>query len=148
MPSYSSGKFGRVGETGVVISGFAQLQRALRRVGDGIQPELRTRIKKIGDHVKDVAEANVEHKTGRHSGSPTIEAGLKVSVQQRGASVYTTAPHGGVQNVGGMVEGRGPHVKRASASHYMDRAVTTSEAFVEQETEGLLDWLETTFAED
>ena len=51
-------------------------------------------------------------------------------------------------NVGAWSQGRGPHISRTSASHYMDRAVKSSEAYVLAETEAVMDWLMTTFQED
>lgn len=148
--SYGAGKFQRAGEgDAVVLEGFAQLQAALKRIEDGTYPELRERLRAIGEHVKARAEGNITHRTGRHGAEgPRLGQSLKVSVTQRSASVYSTAVHGGAQNVGAWTrDGRGPHISRANASHYMDKAVKSEQAFVEQETEALIQWLLTTFEE-
>ncbi len=154
MPStYGAGKYGRAAENNaIVVEGLADLQRALRATEVGVEKEVQARIRLIGEEVKRRAAANVQHKTNRHAADgESIEARMGISVVLRGASIYTTAIHGGVQNVGGGPHAgwaaRGPHIKRADASHYMDRAVTSSRAFVEQETEAVMDWLQTTFQE-
>lgn len=145
--AYGAGKFGRANGA-VAVQGFAQLQAALRRIEDGSQAELRARLRVVGEHVKDAARGNVPHKTGRHGEGPHIEDALKVSVVAKGASVYTTAPQGGAINVGAWVKtGRGPHIKRADASHYMDRAVSGSTRILEAQTQAVMDWLITTFEE-
>lgn len=148
MARYGAGKYGRAeGNNAIVVDGFFELQRGLRRIEAGIQREVQARIKIIGAHVAEVARSNIPHKTGRHGGDGTIEDTLRVSAVLRGASIYTLAPHGGAINVGAWSKARGPHIQRARASHYMDRAVSTSTAFVEAETQAVLDWVETTFQE-
>lgn len=144
MASYGAGRYGRAGDA-IVVSGFTELQRALRATELGVQKEVQARIRIIGEHVASVARGNVPHTLGRSGASPTIEAGMRVSTILRGASIYTLAPHGGAINVGAMVSGRGPHIKRADASHYMDRAVTDSQPFVEAQTQAVLAWVDTTF---
>jgi hypothetical protein len=158
MPSYASagGVRSRAAAAGnaVVVQGFEQLQRALLRIEGGINPELRLRLKAIGLAVAHTAAGNVPHATGRHGDPdvPLLEDSIKVSTTLRSASIYATAVHGGVQNVGGGPHAgwgaRGPHVKRADASHYMDRAVETEAAFVLQEINELITWVTTTFGED
>lgn len=147
MPAFS------VRDQGVVLHGFEQLTRALRRiegqgVGDfGIEYELQKRLRTIGETVAKAAPQFVSHKTGRHGdpGNPRLEDSVKVSVTTKSASVYSTALHGGAQNVGaGPHAGwaaRGPHIRAASASHWMNRAVNSQKAFVETEMEGLLEWV-------
>lgn len=144
MASYGSqgNRFKRAGKNGgVAVSGFAQIQRGLASIEGGAKSEVRKRFVEVGGYVKTRAAANVTHKTGRHVGIPSIEDGLKISVLQKGVSIYTTAPHGGVQNVGAWTrQGRGPHVSRKNASRYMDRAVKQSAPFVERETQAVIDW--------
>lgn len=140
-----------VRDQGVALSGFTQLQVALRRVegvGDyGLAYEVQAQMRRIGEKVALDAPGFVTHKTGRH-GSPSVpklEDSVHVSVTTRSASVYSSAEHGGVQNVGGFphagVEARGPHVKRADASHWMNRAVAENYAFVELEVNRLIERL-------
>ena len=143
MPSYGAAKYARASEGGAVaVHGFAGLQAALKRIEDGVQPELRRKILEIGAQVALVAAGNAPRDTGQ------LQHSIKVSAFSRGASVYSTADYGGVQNVGAMTRsGRGPHVKRGRASHYMDKAVTETSPWVEQEISSVLDWLLTTFQE-
>lgn len=138
-------------DAGVAVQGFDQLQRALRRIEGGIAPELRVKLKAIGEHVKEVAEGNVSHKSGERHGDdsqPKLEDSVKVSATLKSASIYSTAVHGGAINVGAWTTtGRGPHISRGTAQHWMDRAVRSEESFVEREVNALLDWLLTTFEE-
>lgn len=85
-----------------------------------------------------------------HTGD--LQASIKSSVANTSASVYSTVEYGGAINYGAFpklgAHARGPHIKRANASHYMDRAVSDLSTWVEGEIVGLLDWLLTTFMED
>jgi hypothetical protein len=126
--------------TAISVQGFAQLSRALRALGDGADKELRRRLKEIGDVVGLVAAGDAPRITGE------LQHSIKSSAVTRGASVYSTAVYGGAINYGAWTKrGRGPHIRRASASHYMDKAVTQTQPFVEHEAEALLDWAMTTF---
>lgn len=129
---------------GVSVDGFAQLLRALKRVDDGLFPELHSRLKAIGARVELVAAGNVTHRTGRSGSTPRIEDSIKVSVTQTSASVYSTAEHGGVQNYGGRV-GHGAVIKRAAVSQYMTVAVKDTQPWVKEEMDGLISWLLTEF---
>lgn len=135
--------FGRAGDTGAVaVRGFAALQAALKRIEDGTQGEVQRRIREIGERVALVAASKAPRRTGE------LQHSIKTSVATRSASVYSTAIYGGVQNVGAWTkEGRGPHVTRARASHYMDRAVQELAPWVEQEIQAVVDWILTTFQE-
>jgi hypothetical protein len=144
--SYGAGKFARAGGSeggAVAVQGFDQLQRALRRIEDGTAPELKQRMKLIGEHVREVARGNITHKTGRHDPHvPRLEDSLKVSVTMRGASIYSTSEAGGAQNVGGRVgRNHATILKRADASHYMDNAVKSETAYVQKEVNEVINWL-------
>lgn len=145
MPqSIGAAKFRNAGENNAVaVQGFQQLSRALKRIEDGVYPEFRKKLKEIGDRVALVAASNAPRRTGE------LQHSIKTSVTERGASVYSTAIYGGAQNFGAFPhmgkEHRGPHIKRANASHYMDRAVTQLESWVEQETQAVIDWVISTF---
>lgn len=127
------------------VKGLAELQRALRRVDELANPDaisakgFKESLRTIGTHVKDTARGNVTHRTGRHGEGPTIPGSLKVGVVQRGVSVYTTAPHGFVQDRGGRV---GRHhatlLARGDVSQYMTRAVVAEQGHVAQELDRLL----------
>lgn len=134
----------RVRNEGVALRGFAELQRALREIDRKQSAELRKRLRNVGQDVAKVARNNVTHESGRHFGSPAIEDSIRVAISRNSAAVYSTAPHGGVQNVGGRV-GHGAILKRADVSQYMNRAVAQTREEVARELDGLLDWLVDTF---
>ena len=127
----------------VKFSGFTQLSRALRRIEDGAYPELQKKLRDIGDQVALVAAGNAPRGiTGE------LQHSMKTSVTLSGASVYSSSIYGGAQNYGAWEKhGRGPHISRARASHYMDKAVAETEGYVLAEMEAVLDWLTTTFEE-
>lgn len=126
----------------VKFNGFAQLSRALKRIEDGTYPELRQRLRDIGDRVALVAAGNAPRDTG------ALQHSMRTSVTLNGASVYSSSIYGGAQNYGAWEKhGRGPHIRRDRASHYMDKAVAETEGYVLAEMEAVLDWLTTTFEE-
>lgn len=124
-------------EEGVVVEGLGPMIRVLARAEHELAPQLRDRLKRgVGGIVLPVARGYAPVVSGRLRGS------LKVSVTQRGASIYSASVYGGAQNYGAWKrDGRGPHIPRDRASHYMTRAVQTTRPRVEQEVLGLLDWL-------
>jgi hypothetical protein len=137
---------------GVAMVGFTQINEALQRIDGGrgnfgIEYELQRRLRTIGETVAKAAPGNITHRTGRHGDESNgrLEDSVKVSVTTRSASVYSTSVYGGAQNVGaGPHAGwraRGPHIKAANASHWMNKTVNSQKAFVEAEMDGLLDWL-------
>lgn len=141
-----------VRDQGVVVHGFAALQRALNSVQSradyGLAYELQRRLRTIGEKVAESAPEFVTHYSG-HTGpypgepdNPRLEDSVRVSVTTRSASVYSTAMHGGAQNVGGQV-GRKRHtiLERAKVSKWMNKAVSSNYIFVDKEVDGLLDWL-------
>lgn len=136
-----------VRDQGIVMSGFTELNRALERIGSrsnfGIEYELQRRLRTVGETVAKAAPQFVTHKTGRNSGQ--LESSVKVSVTTKSASVYSTSVYGGIQNVGGGPKAgwsaRGPHIRRANASQWMNKGVASQRAFVTDELEGLLDWV-------
>jgi hypothetical protein len=121
------------------VKGLAELQRALRRVEGNSDKDLKRHLRVIGTTVKTRAAGNLSHRTGRHGEGPTIEGSLRVGVVQRGVSVYTTAPHGYVQDRGGRV---GRHhatlLARGSVSQYMTRAVVEGQSTVARELDALM----------
>ena len=99
--------------------------------------DLRAELKAVAEPVRAKAKANVQHKTGRHGQERTRLADtIKVSATQRAVSVYSSSPYAAVQDVGGRV-GHGALISRASASHYMTKAVQDSQ----HDTEAALDRL-------
>lgn len=131
-----------VGE-GIAVQGFAQLSRVLGKVEEGVQPEMRRRLRGIGDKVALVAAGNAPR-----GATGELQHDMKVSVTNTSASVYNTAVYAGAINSGAWTAGgRGPHIARGNASHYMDRAVSGLKGWVEQETNAVLDWVVSTFEE-
>lgn len=143
MASYGAGKYARAGEGGAVaVQGFAQLSAALARIADGTQDELKARIRAVGERVALVAAGNAPRgDTGQ------LQHSIRVAVAGRGASVYSSSLYGGAQNVGAWVKGRGPHISRTRASHYMDRAVDQTAPWVVTELDSVMEWVTTTFTE-
>lgn len=128
---------------GISVQGFAGLQRALRRVEGGAQPEMRARLRAIGERIALVAAGDAPRNTGE------LQHSIKTSVKNAGASIYSNAVYGGAINYGAWTQhGRGPHISRRGASHYMNRAVTQTSSWVEGEIDGLLDWVVSTFEKD
>jgi hypothetical protein len=140
-----------VRDQAIVLNGYTQLTQALQRIEGrgnfGADYEMQRRLRTVGETVAKAAPQFVTHTTGRHGsqGNPHLEDSVKVSVTARSASVYSTAEHGGVQNVGGGPKtgwaARGPHVKRDRASKWMIRAVASEQEFIREEMDGLVDWV-------
>lgn len=121
----------------VVIEGLVPLQRALRRAEGDTDQHLKKRLKEAAEPVKRAAQAGVTNKWPDRPGD--LAASIKIGVNQRSVSVYSNAPHAKVQDQGGVVAGRGPHIFRASASKYMTKAITKSAAEVNQRLGKVLD---------
>jgi phage gpG-like protein len=149
----------KVGDQGVDVVGFAQLNAALNRIGGGkadfgLEYELQRRIRLIGEEIAKTAPQFVTHKTGRHGdpSTPRLEDSVKVSVTANSASVYSTSEYGGIQNTGGGPHAgwaaKGPHVRSDKASEWMNKAVRSKEQWVEAQMDGLVDWLLDEFESD
>lgn len=121
-----SRKKGARGDYALAVEGLGDLRRALKRVDAEADKAVRRELKEIGDAVRDRAARNVEHKTGRHNpGQKHLEHTLKTSVTRNAVTVFSNAPHAGVQDRGGRV-GHGAIIHRARASGYMTKAVSQS----------------------
>lgn len=137
-----------VRDEGILVRGFTEVQRALKRLDAELAGEVRDKLKLIGERVKEVAAGNVSHKTGRHGNpGPRIEDSIKVGATLKQASVYSTSVAAGVQNSGGTV-GYGAVVRREDVSQFMTRAVQSTEGYIEQETQAVIDWLLAEFERD
>lgn len=136
----ASAKYGRAVNNGsIALSGFRELIYALGSIEDGADLEARKRIRTVGERVALVAAGNAPRRTGE------LQHSIKTSVALASASVYSSAVYGGAINFGAWSRGRGPHIKRGSASHYMDRAVKETAPWVAQEMDSLLDWAQDKF---
>jgi phage gpG-like protein len=136
----------------IIVNGLPELQKAFERIGGGkanfgIEYELQHRLRNIGEHVAVAAEGFITHKTGRH-GDPTLprlEDTLGTSVTAKRATVFSTSPYARVQQFGGGPKAgwtrRGPHVQARNASRFLTKAVASEHAYVEQETDAVLDWI-------
>lgn len=139
MPSVYGG---RPGQHGVAVHGLAEIQKALNliqgeeRANYGIAYEMRARLLRIGEAIKSRAQELAPERSG------DLRKSIAVSVTQRAASVYSRMIYGGIQNEGGQI-GREHRtlLRRDQVSRYMDRAVDSMKAYVEEQTNSLVDWL-------
>lgn len=113
----------------VQVRGLAELQKAFKRIGGDLSKNTRKALKEIAEPVRSKAQANIQHKTGRHSKDGPLR--VKVGATQRAVSVYATAPYARVQDSGGHV-GHGAIITRANASAYMTKAVKEGQPVVEK----------------
>lgn len=143
MALSSGSKYGRATDnSAVVLSGFSELIRAVGSIEDGADLEARRRVAEVGRRVALVAAANAPRRTGE------LQHSVKSSVAGSSASIYSTAVYGGAVNFGAWTKfGRGPHITRAGASHYMDKAVKETSPWVAERMDGLLDWVTRKFEE-
>lgn len=139
MPSLHT-SLKRGGAIGVSVVGFEEIYRALKAIEGGMPREVRAKLRAVGNIVKNAAAKNVTHKWPDRPVSIRLAESLKVSLTQKSASVYSTAPHGGAQNVGAMSKGSGPHITRAHASRYMNAAVDEKRSWVAAQMDEVLDW--------
>lgn len=130
------------------ITGYTELQRALKRTDSRAYPYLRRELLNIAGDVRTTARVYVPHKTGRHGGPGVEKLGpsIRTNVTSYGASVSSGAPHSIVQDVGGRV-GNGAIIRRADASHYMTMAVRDSQPYVTRRLNVLMNELERSFEE-
>jgi hypothetical protein len=139
-------------DQGIVVRGFPELQKALERIGPkanfGVEYEVQRRLHNIGEHVAVASEGFITHGTGRHGDPalPRLEDTVRVSVTQRRSTVYSQSPYAAVQNFGGGPKAgwaaRGPHIPRASASKWLNKAVASERTYVDSEYDGVLDFIE------
>lgn len=113
----------------VQVRGLAALQRTFRKIGGDLPKNTRKALKEIAEPVRSKAQANIQHKTGRHSKDGPLK--VRISASQRAVSVYANEPYAAVQDQGGRV-GHGAIITRASASAYMTKAVQQSKGDVER----------------
>lgn len=130
----------------IVVHGLADMQRVLRKAEHELAPQLRQRLKDTGEGIvapvaRRYAPVGVRSAQYRFGGR-TLAESIRVSATQRGASVYSTAVYGGVQNFGGRVgRNHATVLRRADVSQYMTRAVADTRAPAAAHIEGVLDWL-------
>ena len=147
MPHSADGFQGVYGNA-VIMVGYTELQRSLRTLAGpgnfGIDYEVTQRLKAIGEKVAVAAPRFVSHKTGKSGageGGP-LGGSVGVSVKLKQAETFSRAIYGGVQERGGWTKsGRGPHVSRGAASHWMSRAVESQGAAIQAEVDGMSDWV-------
>ena len=113
----------------VQVRGLAELQRTFKRIGGDLPRNTRKALKEIADPIRAKAQANIQHKTGRHSKDGPLK--VRISVTQKGVSVYSNEVYARIQDQGGRV-GHGAIITRASASRYMTKAVQQSKGDVER----------------
>lgn len=131
---------------GVVVSGLTDMQRVLKKGGSELGPELKKRLKDVGEGIvapvaRRYAPQGVRSARYRFSG-PSLHESIRAGATQKGATVYSTSVYGGVQNFGGKVgRNHATLLKRADVSQYMTRAVRETRVPVTRHVEGTLDWL-------
>jgi HK97 gp10 family phage protein len=113
----------------VQVRGLAELQRTFKRIGGDLPRNTRKALKEIADPIRAKAQANIQHKTGRHSKDGPLK--VRISTTQKGVSVYSNEVYARIQDQGGRV-GHGAIITRASASRYMTKAVQQSKGDVER----------------
>lgn len=133
----------------VHVEGLTSLLRALRRAETGADRELKGRLRKMAEPIRDRARANVEHKTGRHGDPdlPPLADTIKIGVTQKAVSVYSASPYSARQDRGGYGN-HGSLITRANASAYMTRAVEQGQANIADEVENLWEDMEIEIARD
>lgn len=142
MPSlYRSGRGQGAYVSGgtIAIEGLVPLQRALRLAESNTDKHLKARLKEAAKPVQEAAKGNAPKLSGKLAGS------IRIGVNQRSVSVYTNVVYAHAQERGAWVAGRGPHISRANASHYIKRAVETKAMEVNQRVGRVLDDLSRDF---
>ncbi len=126
----------------VRVKGLRELQSSMRKAGGEAARDLKRDLRTLGKTVLADAKSNapVGPRPKRSSTKP-LAASLRISVNQRGVSVYSNAEHAYVQDRGGRV-GKGAVITRASASGYMTKAVADARPRVNRELEQILDRLD------
>lgn len=122
------------------------MQRVLKKGGNKLAPELRQRLKDVGEGIvapvaRQYAPRGVRSALYRFSG-PSLHESIKTGVTRTGATVYSANVYGGVQNFGGRVgRNHATILRRADVSGYMTRAVRDTKPATTRHVEGALDWL-------
>lgn len=126
-----------------MVQGLSDMQRALRRAESGLGPELKKRLKDAGEQIVAPAARARAPRGLDHTGSlPRLATTIRSGANQRGASVWSTHPGGGVQNFGGRVgRNHATVLERNRVSQYMTEAVKATREPVAREVESVLDWL-------
>jgi hypothetical protein len=89
----------------VRTQGLRELQRDLKRIAPEVAKGLRKDIRDIGRPVLAQARVNAPYLTGELSRS------LRLSVTQRGISIYSTLPQAPVLHWGGTIRPRGTAIE-------------------------------------
>lgn len=133
-------------EEGVYVQGLSDMQRVLKKGGNRLAPELRQRLKDVGEGIvapvaRRYAPQGVRSARYRFSG-PSLHESIKVGATRTGATVYSASIYGGAQNFGGRVgRNHATILRRADVSQYMTRAVRDTAPTTVRHVEGTLDWL-------
>ena len=121
-------------DNSIHVEGLAPLQRALKKAEGETGKQLRRELRAIANDVRDAAKSNAPKRSGALAG------GVKSSVTQRGASVYSNLVYAYVQDRGGQVgRNRATLLRRSDVSQYMTRAVQREAPRVQRRMERVLD---------
>jgi hypothetical protein len=83
------------------VDGLKDFRRDLKRLGPEVDKDLRREIRDASTRVLQEARAVAPVRTG------TLARSLKVSVTQRGASIYSDLPYAPIVHWGGTISPRG-----------------------------------------
>lgn len=102
----------------VQVEGLLSLQRALRHTEGRLDKNLKKELVEIAKPVRDAARANAPKRSGQ------LARSIRIGVARGGVSIYSSLVYSLAIEEGAWTRtGRGPHISRSSASHYMKRAV-------------------------
>lgn len=123
----------------VRVKGLRELQSSLRKAEGDTDKMLKRDLRKLGNTVKDDAKANAPvGPRPKRSNTPPLAGSLRVSVTNRGVSIFSAAAHAYVQDRGGKV-GRGAVIPRSSASGYLTKAAAQNRVRIDTELRQLVD---------
>ncbi|MDP2712096.1 MAG: hypothetical protein Q8O56_12845 [Solirubrobacteraceae bacterium] len=133
-----------VSENTLVVRGLRPLQASMRRADRDALRDLRRDLRELGNSVRDGARSNAPvGPRPKRSATPPLAGSLRVSVTDKGVSVYSNAAHAYVQDRGGRV-GRGAIITRARASGYLSRAVAGVDVQMTRKLNDVLDRIDST----
>lgn len=130
-------------DNALAVDGLKELRKALKQTDAETDKFVRQRLKEIVAITRNRAASNAPVGQRSAPGHVHLRDAIKTSVAARSASVFTTAPHGYVQDRGGKVGREGSTIlKREDVSQYMTKAQTQSAPETAHELEALLDDIE------
>lgn len=125
-------------KTAIEVEGLRELVRDLRRIDKDLGRAATTHLRKIARETRDEAARRAPVGKRPKPARERLSRSYRYSVTQRGASIYTIAPHGAVHEFGGVIKPRGtPITIRKAAPIY--GAIAARRTAMEEELGELLD---------